>query len=229
MKKIAIMLAFVTSTIAGAQEFKQLPLISVTGEGKVKVIPDQIFLSFAVESKGNNAKDVKRQNDALVDKVIKYLKQTKLPKEDYVTRRVSLNPEYDYTKKTNYFVANQTIEILFKDLNLYDEVMAQLVELNVNKINQMEFKSSEQAKFEQQARREAIMDAKSKANDFATPLGQKVGKAYTISDNSSVNYPQPVFRMAMKAASDEMAAPNETLAVGEIVINANVQVSFLLE
>ncbi len=229
MKKFAIILAIVLTTISNAQEIRQLPMISVTGEGKIKVIPDQVFLSFAVESKGTVAKDVKRQNDALVDKVVKYLKSTRLPKEDYVTRRVSLNPQYDYNKKSNYFVANQTIEILFNDLALYDEVMAQLVELDVNKINQMEFRSSEQAKYEQQARREAVSDAKTKAMDFVAPLGQKVGKAHTITDNSSINYPQPLYSMGMKAASDSMEAQRETLAVGEIVINANVQVSFILE
>ena len=73
-----------------------------------------------------------------------------------------------------------------------------------------------------------MKEAKLKAEDYVSVLGQKVGRAMTISDNSQPYYPQPVF--AMKTMATESSdAPRETLAVGEINITANVSVSFILE
>jgi uncharacterized protein YggE len=75
-----------------------------------------------------------------------------------------------------------------------------------------------------------MKEAKLKAQDYVSVLGQKVGKAMTISDNSQTYYPQPVYAaMKTMAMSDREAAPRETLAVGEINITANVSVSFILE
>lgn len=231
-KKTFLILFAVAATTVQAQivEQKPIPQISVSGEGKVKVVPDQAFISVSVENKGSNATDVKKLNDETVEKVIQYLKKSKVPKEDVQTKRVSLNTNYDYDKKKNNFVATQTIEILVKDLGIYDEVMAGLVDSGVNRINGVEFKSSKLAEHQSAARKLAMQEAKLKAQDYTSVLGQKVGKALNISDNSQVYYPQPV--MYEMAASDKAmagGAPRETVAIGEINITANVTVSFLLE
>jgi len=75
----------------------------------------------------------------------------------------------------------------------------------------------------------AMKEAKMKAEDYVSVLGQKVGRAMTISDNSQVYYPQPVYGAMKSMAMSDNAAPRETLAVGEINITANVSVSFILE
>ncbi|MFT3796106.1 SIMPL domain-containing protein [Flavobacterium sp.] len=231
MKKAFLILFTVAVTAAQAQIVtpEPKPQISVSGEGKVKVVPDQAFISIAVENKGNNATEVKKLNDETVEKVVQYLKK-KLPKEDVQTQRVSLNPQYDYDKKKYNYLANQTIEILLKDLSQYDALMEGLVNLGINRINNVEFRSSKLAFHQSEARKLAMQEAKLKAQDYVSVLGQKVGKALMISDNSQVYHPQPVYyEMAMNKADAVGGAPRETLAAGEINIVANVQVSFILE
>ena len=75
----------------------------------------------------------------------------------------------------------------------------------------------------------AMKDAKMKAEDYVSVLGQKVGKAIVISDNTQVYYPQPMFAQAKNMDMEESAAPRETIAIGEITITANVTVSFALD
>lgn len=216
-------------TAAQAQELKPIPQVSVSGEGKVKVVPDQAFISISVETKGNNATDVKKQNDVTVEKVVQYLRKSKLPKEDVQTKRVSLNPQYDYDKKKYNYIATQTIEILLKDLSLYDGLMEGLVDSGINRINNVEFKSSKIAEHQSEARKLAMQEARLKAQDYVSVLGQKIGKALTISDNSQI-YNPPVYYAAMAMDKAEAgAAPRETIAIGEINITANVSVSFILE
>ena len=228
MKKTIAMAAMLIMSIAGAQEIKQVPQVNVSGEGKVKVIPDQAFISISIESKGTKAADVKKLNDELTEKVIKAIRQSNLPKEDVQTRRVALNPVYDYEKKKYSYNATQTIEILLKDLSKYDVLMEAVVDAGVNRISEVEFRSSKIEQYRSEARKLAILEAKMKANDYVSVINQKIGKAITISDNTQVNYTRPMM-YEMKAAFSDGAAPRETLAIGEIDVSASVNVSFVLE
>jgi len=230
MKKIALVLVMLTAGLANAQVTdKVVPQVTVSGQGKIEVQPDEAIITIGVENMGDNPTEIKKKNDATVDAVIKYLKSIKLPESDYQTQRVNLHRNYDYNKKKYYHVASQTITIHLKDLSKYDAVMGGLIDAGVNNIQGVEFKTSKLAQYEQQARTEAALDAKKKAADYATALGQKTGKAIVISDSSQPYY--PVMRsMSMKAydGAEAAAPPMETLAIGKIEIKASVTISFEL-
>ena len=230
MKKLFLVLTLIT-TMVQAQEVKQVPQISVSGEGKIKVTPDEATITVAVENTGKESAEVKKKNDEAVDKVLKVIKQAGIATADFQTQRVNLYKNYDYNTKKYSYVANQTISIHLKDLVKYDKLMMDLVDSGMNNIQGVEFQSSKIKEFERQARKEAMLNAKEKATDYVSVLaGQKVGKALLISDNSSTNYPRPPMYARMKesmVAGDAM--PRETLAIGEIEITSTVTVSFLLE
>ena len=229
-KKVVFILVLLVAGISNAQESKpQVPQISVTGEGKVKVTPDQAIITAGFQNSGKDAKEVKSLNDDVVDKVIKFLKKSGIPATDYKTNNVSLYKNYDYEKKKYTFQANQTLSITLKDLSKYDEIMMGLNEAGVNSIQGVEFKSSKMEDYEREARKKAMNNAKQKAADYVSVLNQKVGKALLISDNSQVFFPQPMFKSNMVGMAAEDAATKETIAIGEIEINANVTVTFALE
>ena len=229
MKKLVLFLTIMFMTMSYGQETKQIPQINVNGEGKVKIAPDQVLISATVETKGNNAKDVKRQNDEKMDAVLKFIKKMNIPTADFRIKQVALNPQYDYEKKKTSYNAVQTVEILLKDLSKYDELMEGLVQQGINRIDKVSFESSKLAQYQSEARKIAMKDAKAKAEDYVSVLGQKVGKAFVISDNSQIYHPQPMYAaMRMKESADTTAS-NETMAIGEIEITANVSVSFILD
>ena len=228
MKKIFVLaVTMLITTFSNAQDMKTVPQIVVSGEGKVKVTPDQAIINVGVENSGNDAAEVKKKNDAAIDAIIKYLKKIKLPAADYQTRQVSLFKNFDYEKKKHYYQASQTITITLKDLSKYDEIMIGIVDSGANMIHGVEFKSSKVAQYESEARTKAVQQAKAKATDYAAALNQKAGKALLVTDNSSTYYPRPVYA-AMKVESDA-GMPRETLAVGEIEVTANVTINFALE
>jgi len=229
MKKIALLVLVFVGTLATAQvQPNQQPQINVSGEGKILVVPDQADITVGVSNTGNNAAEVKKANDIAIDRIIKYLKSQKLPQGDYQTQRVSLNRNYDTTKKKESYVASQTIVIHLKDLSNYDALMMGLTDAGINTVNGVSFKTSKQTQYESEARVKAVADANKKAADYTGALGQKLGKALLVTDNTQTYYP-PIYRMAaMKEESMDAAAPRETLAIGEITITANVNISYLL-
>ncbi len=215
--------------ISEAQELKVVtPMINVSGEGKVFATPDEACITVAVDTKGKNSTEVKKLNDQKIEAVLNFIKKSKIPTSDFRTQRVSLNPQYDYETKKHTFNASQTIEINLKDLSKYDALMEGLVDAGINQIKSVDFKSSKMITLESDARKLAIRNAKAKAEDYVSVLGQKVGKAIVISDNTQTFYPQPMYAQQMKSMDME-SQPRETLAVGEIAIVANVTVSFSLE
>jgi uncharacterized protein YggE len=228
MKKALLIIAVLFMATTYAQEQKQVPMINVSGEGKAKVAPDQASISISIETKGTKAEEVKRENDKKMEGILKFIKKSNIATEDFQTQRISLNPNYDYEKKKYSYIATQTLQILLKDLSKYDTLMEGLVNEGINRIDNVEFKSSKMTQLQSDARKLAMKEAKVKAEDYVSVLGQKVGKAILISDNSQIYVPQP--RMyAMKSMAMSDSAPRETLAIGEIEITANVSVNFILE
>lgn len=229
MKKAIVVCSMLIISLSYGQDVKPTPQINVTGEGQVKVIPDQATLIVSVDTKGNEAKEVKKGNDEKIEAVIKFIKKMNSTPLDYKTQRVALNPQYDYEKKKHSYHAVQTIEIILRDVSKYDELMEGLVNQGINRIDSVEFQSSKLVHYQSEARKLAMKDAKLKADDYVAVLGQKVGKAFAISDNSQACYPQALYATRNKMEMMQDSAPKETLAIGEINITANVSVSFLLE
>ncbi len=229
MKRIALVLFVSLSAMMNAQTLqeKQPPQINVSGEGKVFVVPDEAVITIGVENMGSDANDVKKKNDAAIDAVIKYLKGAKVPEKDYQTKRVSLNRNYDYDKKKYSYVASQTVVIHLKDLSKYDAIMMGVVDAGANTVNGVEFRTSKLAQYESEARVLAIANAKKKADDYTAALGVKTGVPLLVTDNTQTYYPVPMLQAEFKSAADNM--PRETLAVGEIVVTANVNISYQLD
>lgn len=211
-----------------AQEKQPTPQISVTGEGKVKVAPDHAIITIGIQNTGKDAKEVKSLNDQTADKVIKYLKKFGLKSSEYQTTRVTLNQTHDYITKKKEYQAWQSLSITLNDLKKYDELMIGLFEQGVNNVSNVEFKSTKMEEHKTEARKLAVQDAKKRAEDYVSVLGQKVGKALAISENSYMAHPPMYKAMSMDAIGGGMAE-RETLAIGEIEITANVSVSFLLD
>jgi uncharacterized protein YggE len=229
MKKVALILSMLFMGMSYAQEVRQVPQVSVSGEGKVNAVPDQAIIRATVKTKGNDAKDVKKENDKQFEAVLKMMKKMNLAPADYRTQRVSLNPIFDYEKKKTTYNASQSVEILLRDLSRYDELMEGLVDQGINQIDNVTFQSSKLSQYQSDARKMAMKDAKLKAEDYVSVLGQKVGRAITITDNSQNYQPQPVYARMKTMAMDESSTTRETLAEGEMTITANVSVSFTLD
>lgn len=227
MKNLFIVLFMSIGTLMSAQN--QLPnTISVGGEGKVMVKPDEAVLYIGVETNNEDAKIAKTQNDAVMAKMIDFLKKSGVNAKDYKTEQVSLYQRQDYQTKEKYFQASQSIQIQITDLTKYESLMAGLIEAGANKINSVQFRSSEVEKYESEARKKAVENARKKAKDYAETLGQNVGKALMVYENNTQTiFPRVGQMKAMAYAESDTAT--QTLAEGEIEITAHVNISFELK
>lgn len=229
MKKIVILMLLFAAPLM-AQESSSRSTVSVTGEGIVKVQPDEVVIKSRIEHEGESAAAVKAENDKVVNAIIKYLKSQGVADKDIETDYLNLNKRYIYNNnnqdRTEKYVANQAISITLHDIKNYEKIMKGLLENGLNGIDGIQFKSSEMEKFEKEARKKAVLNAKNVAEQLASPLGQKVGKAISINE-VEYNNVQPMYRMEavqMAKASDEQ----QTIAPGELEVKIRVNISFEL-
>ena len=203
-------------------------VVNVTGEGLVKVEPDEVLIKSRIEHEGNSAAEVKRQNDEVVNKIFKYLKSQNIDEKNIKTEYLNLNKRYDYNDKTYTYVANQAISIHLKDLKDYEKIMKGLLENGLNRIDGIQFKSSEMENYEKEARKLAVLDAQNRAKELAQPLGQEIGKAVSISEMDYNSY-QPVYRMDEAVEMSASKGSQQTIAPGELEIKIKVSVGFELK
>lgn len=223
MKKYILLFVFLAASFAYAQE-NPVPSISVTGEGTVNVVPDKVLINSRIEHTGKTAPEVKRRNDRVVDQVIKFLKSQGVPSENIQTEYVRLNKEVNYNTQDTLFSANQAISIQLMDLKDYEKIMSGLLNSGLNRIDGVQFQTSKKEALQSEARKRAVLNAKMKAEEYASALGQSAGKAISISEVQTDHY-QPVYRV-MEMKSD--SAEQQTIAPGEMEITVKVNVEFLL-
>ncbi|MFB5945884.1 SIMPL domain-containing protein [Albibacterium profundi] len=218
-------------TIMSTGFAQERPLVTVNGEHTIKIAPDEAEVNFAIVTEHKDLQEAKKENDAIVAKAISFLKTSSIDAKDIRTTRVNVNPYKEYVKDKEpvpMFRAQQSINVHVSDLNKLTDLISGLVDLGVNNIQNIEFKASNLEQLQDEARMEAMLDAKQKAAILAGALGQSVGPAFTIHDNTSsqVGSPRPMM-MAYKSEAD--SSMQDPIATGEIEVDARVTVSFLMK
>lgn len=212
------------STMAIAQN--QTPTVEVVGEGIVYATPDMVNISISIEKEGLDLKNLRQKNGEAVAQVLQLLSK-ELPMENFQTSYVSLYKD-DYNKLNKYRVV-QNINIKLEDISKYDNLMNAIFDAGVNRIDGISFGVKNKEKLLQEARVAAINDARKKALLYAVSLDQNIGKAIKIKEvNSHFNDIQPVERMSKMSLGSPANGNDNTLAVGKIAIEAQVNVAFEL-
>ena len=150
-----------------------------------------------------------------------------MDKEDVKTDYIRLSKNYEYNTKQYTFSANQAITVKVRDLANYEDLMNGLLESGINRIDGVSFSSSQQTKLESEARVKAMQNAKLKAQEYASALGQGIGKAISISEFRPQSVPQPFLRSSAMSMDAE-GGGGQTLAPGEMEIRTTVNVRFEL-
>lgn len=226
MKKIITLVLLTTTIMTTAQNTSLPPTVDVTGEGIVRVVPDEVTVSVRVENTGKIAQEVKKENDRIVNEVLSSLKKLGIPDKDVRTQYIRLNKNYEYNTKTYNYAANQSIAVTLRDLSMYESLMNTLLSSGINNIDNIAFDASNREALETEARKKAVLNAKQKAEEYASVLNQTISKAVSISEYRMSNTPSPMYKtMAM----DAEAGGQQTMAPGEMEIRTTINVSFLLE
>jgi len=159
--------------------------ITVSGDADIKVIPDEVDISIGVEAWDKDLAIAKEDNDKRVQAVIAAAKKSKVHEKYIQTSRLSITPRYrnerNKTDFIGYFV-QKAIVITLKDTDKIDDLLSGVLEAGADQVFGVHFRTTQLRKYRDQARVAAVKAARAKAEDLAAAVGQKVGKARSISE-----------------------------------------------
>ncbi len=192
-------------------------VISVTGEATVSVPPDLVQIDGGVTSEAKTAREASDANNAAMGKVLLALKGAGIDEKDFQTSRLSLQPQTAPNRAgPNAIVgyrASNRVTIRLREVAKVAGVIDTLVAAGANDIGGINFMVSQASKLLDEAREQAIADARRKAEIYAKAAGVTLGAPLSISEEGNVA-PVPYRKMAAgMAASAPVAQGEETLAV----------------
>jgi uncharacterized protein YggE len=225
---LAAAIAVVTLLAAPARaETAPPPMISVSGEATVSVAPDLAQIDAGVTSEAKTAREASDTNNAAMGKVLLALKGAGIAAKDYQTSRLSLQPQYAPNRSgpnpiIGYRASNR-VAILLRDVTRVANVIDTLVGAGANDIGGIGFSVSNASKLLDEAREQAVADARRKAEIYAKAAGVTLGAPISISEGGA---PGPVFRGKMAAGMAVSAAP---VAQGEETLQVTVSASWAIK
>lgn len=202
--------------------------ISVSGEGKVFIKPDIALINIGVTKK--NIDFVVAQKDAtqVVNKTINFLKSKEIEEKDIKTTSYTIYPQYDYIKgeqKFRGYEVSQNLEITIHNLDSVGEILSGVTQSGANTIGSLRFEVDDIKKAKEEARNEAIMEAKAKAKMLSNQLGVRL-KKITSYYESDGGFPDPIYLSGTAFGKGGDLTPAPSVPSGENEIKINVSLTY---
>jgi uncharacterized protein len=210
--RILVLLIGGAFALAPAQAVEKT--VTVTGEATVGVAPDTAVIRIGVTSQEKTAREAGEANAKQMTSVLAAIKASGIAERDIQTSRLSLQPQYDPNKggtaRLTGFQATNQVTIRIRDIENLPSVLDRAIAAGANEMSGIEFVVSEQSKLLDQARDDAIADARRKAELYAKAAGVKIGHVISISEEGPPQ-PQPRPMQAMRAGAVPVAPGEQTL------------------
>jgi len=192
-------------------------VISTTGEATVSVAPDLAQIDGGVTSEAKTAREASDANNAAMGKVLLALKSAGIEEKDFQTSRLSLQPQSAPNRPgpstiVGYRASNR-VTVRLREVAKLANVIDTMVGAGANDIGGINFMVSQASKLLDEAREQAIADARRKAEIYAKAAGVTLGAPLSISEEGAPG-PMPYRKMvAGMAASAPVAQGEETLRI----------------
>lgn len=185
------------STAAAAQYPQQplQPLVVTTGEAVVTVSPDVAYLTVSAESRSRNSADATRMNADIMSAVMQKLQQSGVPKDAVRTLAYDLQPEFDYNngrQTVRGYVARNTIEVRVDDVTRVGAVIDLVAGAGATSIGAIRFDVRNRNTLEREALKQAVADARARAEAMAAGAGRTIDHVVNISSEDS-RFPRPIY------------------------------------
>ena len=213
----ALAVAFALASPLRAQAVDRL--VTVGGEATIAVAPDTAIIRIGVTSQGKNAREASEANARQITAVLAAIKASGIDDRDIQTSRLSPQPQYDPNKSgtarlTGFQVTNQ-LTVRIHDIGKLPDILDRAIAAGANEMSGIEFAVSQQSRLLDQARAEAVADARRKAELYAQAAGAKLGRVLQIADESAPA-PRPLVQ-AMRAGAVPVAPGEQMLRVAVTV------------
>lgn len=207
---------------------QEAPFIEVSGQATVELPADQAEISFAMETRADDAAAAASDNAQEMSRVFAAIRSGGFAGLELETFGYSLQPQYatndQRVRSIVGYVAFNNIRVTISDVDAVGRLIDVAVAAGANRVASISFSASDTEPARAQALAEAVRNARAQAGVIATSLGYELGAPLEI--RGGAQRPTPIMFDAMRTVQAQ-AAPTP-IEAGSQTVDANVTIRFAL-
>lgn len=211
-------------------QFAPIRTLSVTGTGKVVLVPDMAYINVGVHSEADDVTSAVAANNDLAKQLSDALIAEGVKAEEIQTTNFNVYQAQRYDPQGvpsgTYFSVDNTINITVRDLPRLGELLDVALRAGANTIYGIQFDLADREAALAQARDLAIKDAQEKAKAVADVSDVELGEVQSINVSNTTYvqpYPVPYGMGGGVAREDSASVP---IASGQIVVSFDANLIF---
>ena len=164
-------------------------IVNVSGHGEVTIPPDTASVAIGVDVTQPTLSEAQAQATAQATDVIAALKAAGIAAKDIQTMSYNMDilrdtsKHGDPTKITGFEITNQ-LQVTVRDTAILGQVLDTAVKAGANNVSGVTFYVDDQTAAAREARRLAVEDARTKAEELATAAGLTLGPVVSITEGT---------------------------------------------
>ena len=198
--------------------------LTFSGTGSVDLHPDTATIQLTTVSDASSSQaaldDTSRKMQAVID-AVKALTTVSIADDDLQTGDISSYQDWDSPRVWH---ASQTLTVTLHDVSKAGIVIAAGNRAGADQVSGPDFSVTDQKDAYRTALREALADARQKADVIAQAMGGSVAGVISVSEDNDSG-PTPMYAMAKGAAASDASAP-PPVEQGTLDVSASVTVVF---
>jgi uncharacterized protein len=196
--------------------------ITVTGTGTVTSVPDEATFTVGVQTQGSTARDALASNSEQMRRVIAAVRLAGVSKADVQTQDVSVSANYSDGNQIDGYSASNSVLVTIRDLTRAGKVLDAASNAGANQVYGPSLSRSDQDALEKKALRDAVGEARTKAEVLAKAAGVSLGRVTAIAEGSPGGA-EPYYATDLR-----MAKADAPIEPGTQDIQASVTVTFAI-
>ena len=201
--------------------------IVVSGTGRVAVQPDVADLRLGVTVAKPTVEAARGEAAATMDAILRAVDGAGVARADVRTAMLSVQPRYDYRDGrapvlTGYEIAN-VVEVSVRDLSALGDVIDVTLTAGATSMDALSFRLADPRPAEREARRQAMAEARARADVLAEAAGVTVQGVSDIVEGQPVRPPGPVAKAQRMALAADAGTPVEA---GTLEVAVTVSVTY---
>ena len=211
-----------------------LRTVTVQGEAELVREPDLAVVRFGVVTEAQDPEEARRLNAEAAAAAMNVVRDLGIAERKITLETLSLQPQREYDQENRRWIergyeAQRQVSVEVDDLEQLPILVAQVVQRGANRLSGISYGLQNQASARQDALREAVLNARAKAELMAVTAGASLGPVHSMTEQMT-DVPRPVYARAMLASASKDAAPEpDAYAAGQITVRTTVQVTFQLK
>ena len=208
--------------------------IWVTGEGEVMAIPDIATLRLGIAAEAATVAEAQSQAAEAMDKVMAALTDNDVDKKDIQTQYFNIRQvtKWDRIKEEEIVVGYRVTNMVTAKIREVDKAGTIIDDVakaggDFTRIDSISFSVDDPSAYHEEARKEAMADAKAKAERLAKLGGVSLGKPTYISE--SIYMPPTISRVGIPEAVPMPAPAPTPISPGELEISLTVQIVYAIQ